>query len=247
MKKKAIYGRRNVEEFITNCDWSQIKDIWVKESYYGEAVSSLLKDLPDKSLVKKKPGAELDKILNGGNHQGIVIWVLDKLTSSKNLGFAEWKAQVSPHEGPVLILDRIQDPGNLGNIIRTAECMGVKSIVIPDRGACGITDTVIKISSGALHHLNIYSVPNLSRVVDVLKENEYWIVATTDQGDEDWSALPTGDDIAIIMGNEGEGVKRLLLDESDYQMRIPLHGNISSMNVSVACGIVLDRIVNARY
>lgn len=244
-KKRAIYGRRNLEEFLSQGNVSDIVDVWVKDSFYGEAVSSYLRDLPDKSIVQKKTTRELDKVLHGANHQGIVVWVQEKKQSpTKPKSFQSWKESLLPHQGPVLLLDRIQDPGNLGSILRTAECFGVKTVIIPERGSCGITDVVTRASSGALHYLNVFQVANLSRVVDELKKKEYWVVSTSDQGEENWEDLPDAEDLVIIMGNEGEGVKNILMEESDYLVRIPLHGNISSLNVSIACGVTLDRIVN---
>ncbi|MCC5813695.1 MAG: 23S rRNA (guanosine(2251)-2'-O)-methyltransferase RlmB [Leptospira sp.] len=244
IKKKAIYGRRNVEEFIAKGSIKNVTEAWVKDSFHGEALSTILKDLPDKSIVLKKTSREMDRSLHGVNHQGVVLWAFEKSVQNKPKKYQDWKENLEPHQGPFLLLDRIQDPGNMGSIIRTAECFGVNTVIYPERGSCGITDVVLKISSGALHHLNVFQVANLSRVVEELKKKNYWVVSTTDQGDENWEDLPDAEDLAIILGNEGEGVKPILLEESDYAMRIPLHGEVSSLNVGVACGIILDRIVN---
>lgn len=244
IKKKAIYGRRNVEEFIAKGESHRITEAWVKDSFYGEAVSTILASIPNKSIIQKKNAKDMDRSLNRVNHQGIVIWIQEKENTSKPKKYQEWKENLESHQGPFLLLDRIQDPGNMGSILRTAECFGVNTVIYPERGSCGITDVVLRISSGAIHYLNIFQVANLSRVVEELKKKDYWIVSTSDMGDENWEDLPPAEDIAIIMGNEGEGVKSLLMEESDYLKRIPLHGEVSSLNVGVACGITLDRIVN---
>lgn len=245
VKKRAIYGRRNVEEYVQQGDLKSITEVWTKESFYGEAMSTYLRDLPDKSIVHKKSPRDMDRSLHGVNHQGIVMWVQEQTPSIKPKKYAEWKESLEPHQGPILLLDRIQDPGNMGSILRSAECFGVKTVIYPERGSCGITDTVIRASSGAMHYLQVFQVANLSRVVEELKKKEYWVVATSDQGDEEtWEELPSPEDLVIILGNEGEGVKNILMEESDYLVRIPLHGQLSSLNVSVACGVVLDRITN---
>jgi 23S rRNA (guanosine2251-2'-O)-methyltransferase len=244
LKRKAIYGRHNVEEYISSSGTDSIVDVWVKDSFHGEATSTFLRTLPDKGLIKKKEIKEIDRVLKGVNHQGIVIWIQSNSTKSTVKDYNSWKTNLLESEGPILLLDRIQDPGNLGNILRTAECMGIKSVLLTDRNSCGITDVVVKVSSGALHYLNVFQVANLSRVIEELKKKNYWVLATSDQGEDDWDNLPAAENLAIIMGNEGEGAKRLLLEESDYVVQIPMHGEISSLNVAVATGIVLDRIVN---
>ena len=99
-------------------------------------------------------------------------------------------------------------------------------------------------SSGAIHHLKIFKVVNLRQVIDFLKENGYWVVATSDRGMDSWDKLPELHETAVIMGNEEAGVKRILLENADFVFQIPMHGKVSSLNVVVATGIVLDRIVN---
>jgi 23S rRNA (guanosine2251-2'-O)-methyltransferase len=136
------------------------------------------------------------------------------------------------------------DTGNLGSILRTAECFGITHIIIPERDMAPINDTVERISSGALHHIQLFRVTNLNQTLELLKEKGYWIVITSDSGSEDWSGLPNANELAIVLGNEEKGVKRLLNENSDFKLRIPMHGEISSLNVAVSCGIVLDRIIN---
>ncbi|EMG11041.1 RNA methyltransferase, TrmH family [Leptospira interrogans serovar Grippotyphosa str. LT2186] len=92
-----------------------------------------------------------------------------------------------------------------------------------------------------------FTVKNLANTLELLKENGYWIVSTSDRGTEDWSKLPDLNELVILMGNEGEGIKRILMEKSDFVLRIPMHGNLSSLNVTVATGIVLDRIVNRKF
>lgn len=147
----------------------------------------------------------------------------------------------------ILLLDRIQDPGNLGNIIRTAECAGVNSIVIPEYNAADITDTVISVSSGAVFHIKIVKVPNLSHAIDYLKNKNVWIVGTvpdskTPYYDIDYKDVPFG----VVMGNEGEGIREGIKKKCDYLVSIPMRGRVGALNVSAATGIVLFKIMEEK-
>lgn len=147
----------------------------------------------------------------------------------------------------ILLLDRIQDPQNFGAIIRTAECVGISSIIIPEYEAADITDTVISVSSGAIFHVKIAKVANLVRAIDYLKKYNVWIVgadpsAKTIYYEMDYKNVP----FAIIMGNEGEGIREGIRKKCDYLVSIPMRGKVSSLNVSVATGIVLFRLMEEK-
>jgi 23S rRNA (guanosine2251-2'-O)-methyltransferase len=146
-----------------------------------------------------------------------------------------------------LILDRIQDPQNLGAIIRTAECGGVSGIIIQDKESVDVTESVISISSGAVFHTKIAKVKNLANAVRYLKEHDVWIVGTSVEAETpyygvDYNKHP----FAVILGNEGEGIRQGLLKECDYVVSIPMRGRINSLNVSVAAGIVLFKILETK-
>ncbi|MGC8576332.1 MAG: 23S rRNA (guanosine(2251)-2'-O)-methyltransferase RlmB [Caldisericum sp.] len=153
----------------------------------------------------------------------------------------------------ILILDRIQDPQNFGAIIRAAECAGVKDIIIQERESCDVTETVMSVSSGAVFHVSIYKVSNLAQAISVLKENGVWIIGTDINAKDlyfeiDYKSHP----FAFIMGNEGEGVRKGLLKECDYVVKIPMRGKVNSLNVSVATGIILfkafeEKLKNGEY
>jgi 23S rRNA (guanosine2251-2'-O)-methyltransferase len=144
----------------------------------------------------------------------------------------------------ILILDRIQDPQNLGAIVRSAECAGVSGIIIPDRNAAEVNETVMSISSGAVFHTKIVKIPNLSQAVDYLKSRNVWIVGTLPNAETpyfsvDYTKVP----FAIIIGNEGEGIREGLIKRCDYVVNLPMRGRVNSLNASVAAGIMLFRIV----
>ncbi|TGL57457.1 23S rRNA (guanosine(2251)-2'-O)-methyltransferase RlmB [Leptospira ognonensis] len=254
MEKKPVdilFGKRNFFEFLESLDTmipekgiKSIREILLKDSIPSEEKKRIQAYLPPNIKCSLVSIRELDRVAGDKNHQGYVI-IRTKQKSFQSQTWEQFKQTIEPGEGPILILDRIQDPGNLGNILRTAECLGVKHIVMSDRDTAPISPVVEKSSAGAVHHLNIFRIANLSQAMERLKELEYWVLATDEEGSEEiWEDLPDAENMAVIMGNEGEGVKRILLEHADYKGRIALQGSVSSLNVVVACGITLDRIVN---
>jgi len=246
-----LFGKRNFYEFLESLETmipekgvKSIREVLLKDSITSEEKKRIISYLPPNIKCTLVTNRELDRIAMDKNHQGYVI-IRTKQKSFQALNWDQFKANVEAGDGPILILDRIQDPGNLGNILRTAECMGVNHVILSDRDTAPISPVVEKTSAGAVHHLNIYRISNLSHAMEKLKELEYWILATDEEGSEEiWDDLPGPENMAIIMGNEGEGVKRILLEHADYTGRIALQGSVTSLNVVVACGITLDRIVN---
>ncbi len=147
-----------------------------------------------------------------------------------------------------LILDRIQDPQNLGAIIRSAECAGVSGVIIPDKNAVDITETVMSVSSGAVFHVKVVKVANLSQAVEYLKSQNVWVVGTTPNANTsyyevDYRNVP----FAVVIGNEGEGIREGLLKKCDYIVTIPMRGRVNSLNASVAAGIMVFRILEEKW
>jgi 23S rRNA (guanosine2251-2'-O)-methyltransferase len=246
-----LFGKRNFFEFLESLEATlpekgvkSIREVLLKDSIPSEEKKRILSYLPPHIKCSLVSIRELDRVASDKNHQGYVI-IRTKQKSFQSQTWEQFKQTIEPGEGPILILDRIQDPGNLGNLLRTAECLGVNHVIMSDRDTAPISPVVEKSSAGAIHHLNIFRISNLSQAMERLKELEYWILATDEDGSEEiWEDLPEPNNMAIIMGNEGEGVKRILLEHADYKGRIALQGSVSSLNVVVACGITLDRIVN---
>jgi 23S rRNA (guanosine2251-2'-O)-methyltransferase len=242
--KQITAGRRNVIELLKKYQKANhypIKEILVKDQLQGEIKRELSHLLSDKVPIKVVSGKQLDDMFDALNHQGVVCIGEEKTKQD----FSDLKVFLANSvQGAFLVVDRIQDVGNLGNLLRTAECLGFQNVIISERESAGVNESVERISSGALHYLNVFSVPNLAQCIDLLKECGYWIVASTDKGSEDWSNLPENQSIVLIVGNEKEGVKKLLLDKSDFQLSIKMHGHISSLNVTSASAILMDRIMN---
>jgi 23S rRNA (guanosine2251-2'-O)-methyltransferase len=196
--------------------------------------------------IKHAPRAKLDRDAGNSHHQGVVAHIapvgyadaeqlLDSITSG-----------AGNQEPLVVVLDGIEDPRNLGAILRTAECAGVSGVFIPERRAAGLNETVAKASAGAIEHLPIARVTNLSRLIDRLKERNVWIVgavaeASTEYTDWDWTRAS-----AIVLGAEGSGLHRLVREGCDVLVRIPVRGKIDSLNVSVAAGVILYEALRQR-
>ncbi len=249
--KGAIYGKRNVAELIQkNHDdglppnkWG-FREVIIKKNPSRDLMNEVVSLIPKGIRITYLSIGEMDSMFHGVNHQGIVLLREESKKSTFTGDFTGLQELVAEEKLPILILDRVQDTGNLGNILRTAECFGFTTIVLSERESAPINDTVERMSSGAIHHLKIFKVINLRQVIDFLKENGYWVVATSDRGMDSWEKLPELHETAVIMGNEEAGVKRILLENADFVFPIPMHGKVSSLNVVVATGIVLDRIVN---
>ncbi|QQS35017.1 MAG: 23S rRNA (guanosine(2251)-2'-O)-methyltransferase RlmB [Ignavibacteriales bacterium] len=146
----------------------------------------------------------------------------------------------------VLLLDQIQDPHNLGAILRTAECSGVDGVFITRHNSASVNDTVVKTSAGATEHIMICVVNNISQMIKELKENGFWIVGSTLSESVDYTEVDYKIPTALIMGNEEKGIRKLTADLCDYKVKIPMSGKIQSLNVSVASGIILFELNRQR-
>ena len=146
----------------------------------------------------------------------------------------------------LLILDEVEDPHNVGALIRTAECAGVHGVIIPKHHAADLNETVAKTSAGASLHLPAAKVTNIANTLDELREKGVWIVGTDMQGDKAYDELDYGGAIAIVVGNEGKGIRRLVKEKCDFLVRIPLYGKIGSLNASVAGALVLFAAARGR-
>ena len=195
------------------------------------------------TLVKYVTKERLDQLSETGKHQGVIAYaaayeyaeVDDILEAAKKKG-----------EPPfIFLLDNIEDPHNLGAIIRTANLAGAHGVIIPKRRAVGLTSTVAKTSAGALNYTPVAKVTNLGHTIDELKEQGMWFVCA-DMGGETMYNLNLTGPIGVVIGNEGEGVSRLIREKCDFVASIPMKGDIDSLNASVAAGVLGYEIVRQR-
>jgi 23S rRNA (guanosine2251-2'-O)-methyltransferase len=185
--------------------------------------------------------AWLDRKAAGQRHQGVLCYMEELPTVD-----VEEMLDTTPSPGLLLVLDGIEDPHNLGAILRSAEVSGAGGVIVPQRRSAGLSASVLKSSAGAASHIKVARVANASRVIELLKDKGYWIVGLdAESGKSIWEAdflLPT----ALVLGNEGEGLHRLVKEKCDFLVSIPVCGNIQSHNVSVAAGIALYEVLRQR-
>jgi 23S rRNA (guanosine2251-2'-O)-methyltransferase len=180
--------------------------------------------------VRFEPRAALDRLAGSSAHQGVVA-----------LGAAKPYADLdqAARSELVVVLDGVEDPHNLGAIIRTAHAAGAGSIVVPERRAAGVTDVVAKAAAGALEHLPVARVTNINRALEDLKKRGFWIYGLDQRGTETYDQVKFATPTALVFGGEGSGLHELVRRHCDVLVRIPMAGAISSLNVSVAAGVVL--------
>ena len=185
---------------------------------------------------------ELDRMAGNAAHQGVVA-----VTSAKQYSGLDdvIEAKRGGHS-LILVLDGVEDPHNLGAILRTADAAGADGVVIPERRAAGVTGVVTKASAGASEYLPVARVTNVARTVEELKERNIWVVGLDERGPKTYDAIDYNMDCALVLGAEGKGVHDLVRRKCDILVSIPMLGKVSSLNVSVAAGVVLYEIVRQR-
>jgi 23S rRNA (guanosine2251-2'-O)-methyltransferase len=185
---------------------------------------------------------ELDEIAGNAAHQGLVA-----ATSAKQ--YSDLDDLVASRRGErslIVVLDGIEDPHNLGAILRTADAAGADGVVIPERRSAAVTAAVAKVSAGASEHLPIAKVTNISRALEELKEKDLWVVGLDERGEQTYDAVDYKMNCAIVLGAEGKGLHDLVRKHCDFLVSIPMLGKVPSLNVSVAAGVVLYEVVRQR-
>jgi len=194
--------------------------------------------------VRFEDRSQIDRLANTKDHQGVVALAAARAAGSLDDILAHAKA--GGHGGLIVLLDGVEDPHNLGAILRTADAAGADGVVIPERRAAAVTGTVTKASAGASEHLPIAKVTNISRTVEELKERNLWTVGLDERGKQTYDALDYNMDCALVLGSEGKGLHDLVKRKCDFLVSIPMLGKVPSLNVSVAAAVVLYEIVRQR-
>lgn len=231
-----IYGKNVALEKLNSN--SKINKIYISNKFNDSKILSLIQS---KNIVTKVvDNRELDKMCKG-LHQGIILDVEDV----KTYDLQETLETINSEYPLIVILDHIEDPHNFGAIIRSCEAFGVDAIIIPNDRSVDITSTVVKVSVGTIEKIKIVKVVNLNNTIEKLKNYGYWIVGTDMEGTP-YTEIDYKTKIAIVIGNEGKGISRLVSENCDYLAKIPMKGMVNSLNASVACGIFLAEINRSR-
>lgn len=237
-----IEGRNAVQEAIRS--GKPIDKLYVLDGCTDGPIRSIVRAARKKDVliqfVKKE---RLDQISQTGKHQGVVAY-----TAAYEYSDIEEMFRLAEQKGEdpfLILLDEIEDPHNLGAIIRTANLAGAHGVIIPKRRAVGLTATVAKTSCGALNYTPVAKVTNLSKTIEELKERGLWFVCADMDGERMYDLNLTGP-IGLVIGNEGSGVSKLVKQHCDFVASIPMKGDIDSLNASVAAGVLAYEIVRQR-
>lgn len=236
-----VIGRNAVLELLKTD--RQIECVYLQKGL-GGTVSKIAAISKSKGVtVKDVSAAKLDNLCAHANHQGVAA--LTSAWSYSELDEAFEKAKDRNEPVFLVIADEIEDPHNLGAIIRSAEAAGAHGIIIPKRRSAGLTFAVSKTSAGAVEHLPVIRVSNLASAIDTLKERGCWIYAADVNGSS-WCSVDYSGPCALVVGSEGKGVGRLIKEKCDFTVSLPMRGKITSLNASVAAGIVMYEIARQR-
>jgi 23S rRNA (guanosine2251-2'-O)-methyltransferase len=240
VKPDVIAGRNPVSEAIRS--GRPIDKIMVaRGEKSGAVVGILAKAREKKILVKEVDKTKLDYLSGGSAHQGIIAFAAVREYSTVDDIFEY--AQSLDEKPFIVVLDEVEDPHNLGAIIRTAECAGVHGVIVPKRRSAGLSYTVGKASAGAVEYMRVARVTNISALLDELKERGVWIYGA-DMNGTDYNKCDFSGAKAIVIGNEGKGISRLVREKCDVIVSLPMKGKINSLNASVAAGILMYKAMD---
>ena len=230
-----IYGKNVAKEKLKHP--TDVVQVYLSSKFKDKEIEDLL------ATSKIKTTYLNNKIMDNkvnGLHQGIIIEASDIKTY--NLDIIKKFTSKNP---VIVMLDHLEDPHNFGAIIRTSYALGIDAIIIPNDRSVDITPTVVKTSAGAIYNIPIIKVPNLTNTIEKLKKEGYWIMGTDMQGDN-YCELKYDMPTCLIIGNEGKGMSKIVKNNCDYLVSIPMEGQIDSLNASVSCGIILSEIKRQR-
>lgn len=228
-----IYGRNPVKEALRS---KRVKTIYLANGFSNNEILSLIDE--NHISVTYKSVKELDSMTQGV-HQGVAAIIRDYEYYSLESILDRANKQEKPL---IVILDGINDPHNLGAILRCGDVFNVTGVLIPKHNQVPLNATVAKTSAGAINYVPVALVGNLNQTIEKLKENGFWIVSTDGSGSYNYQDLKYDFKVALVIGSEGQGVSRLVLNNSDYVVKIPQFGHVNSLNASVAAGILLAKI-----
>ncbi|WP_066366292.1 23S rRNA (guanosine(2251)-2'-O)-methyltransferase RlmB [Neobacillus fumarioli] len=243
MNQEYIVGKNPVIEALkSNRDINKILIAEGSQRGQMQQITQLAKE--GNVLVQYVPKKKLDQITDQ-NHQGVLAYVAAyKYAELDDLFNAAERRNELPF---FLLLDEIEDPHNLGSIMRTADAVGAHGVIIPKRRAVGLTATVAKASTGAIEYIPVVRVTNMARTIDELKERGIWIAGTDAKGKQDYRELDGTLPLGLVIGSEGKGMGRLIKDKCDFLVQLPMAGHVTSLNASVAAALLMYEVFRKRH
>lgn len=236
--EEFVIGRHPVKEALSSD--REINKLFVQEGQSGRPIEQIIQLAKKKKIViSNVPKSKLDKLSDYQNHQGVVL-------ASSPVEYATidelFEIADDRDERPFFVmLDGLEDPHNLGSILRTADATGVHGVIIPNRRSANLTSTVSKASAGAIEHVKVARVTNLSQTIQELKDRGLWIFGT-DMDGTDYRQWNTDSPVCLVIGNEGKGMSRLVKENVDELITIPMTGSMQSLNASVAAGVLMYEV-----
>ncbi len=242
LDETVVIGRNAVRELLMG--GRDVDKLYITSGEREGSINQLLGIAAERGIpITECDRTRLDTIAKGGRHQGIIA-----IAAERNYSSIDEIIEYANDRGEppfVVVCDGVEDPHNLGAIIRSAECSGAHGIIIPKRRAVGLTATVAKSSAGALEHMRVAKVTNLASAIDELKERGLWIYAADMDGSTYYKTDMKGA-TALVLGSEGFGISRLVKEKCDFIVSIPLYGQVNSMNVSCAAAVLLAEVARQR-
>lgn len=227
-----VYGRNVAKEILSGN--KKINRITIIEDFSDKDILSLIEKRNIKPIcLKKNEFSRFDKF----SHQGIILDIED-------FCYSDYTEFLNVENAKVVVLDHLEDPHNLGAIIRTCEAAGITGIIIPKDRSVEVNSTVMKTSAGAVENIKIAQVVNIANVLDELKDNGFWVVGTKMESDTDYRDIDYTGKVALVIGNEGNGMSNLVSKKCDYIAKIPMYGKVNSLNASVAAGIMIYEMIS---
>jgi 23S rRNA (guanosine2251-2'-O)-methyltransferase len=223
----------------------EMNKVWIAEGVKKAGITEIMELAKAAGIIVQfVPKNKVEQLTDGANHQGIAASVAAYRYAEIDELF---ELAASRNEDPFfLILDELEDPHNLGSILRTADATGVHGVIIPKRRAVGLTGVVAKTSTGAIEHVPVARVTNLAQTVEDLKKRGLWIAGTDAKGSSDYRRMDAKLPLAIIIGSEGKGMSRLLKEKCDFLYHMPMVGQVTSLNASVAAAILMYEVLRNR-
>jgi len=240
MNDYILEGRNPVLEAIES--GRAINKLMIANGNKEGSIKKIIAKAKDKGIVISYVDRQkINSLSKSDNHQGVLAFVAA-------YDYVELEDMLNGIEGPpfIIVLDEINDPHNLGSIMRTADAVGAHGIIIPKRRAVGLTPVVAKTSAGAIEYVPVCRVTNLARTIDELKERNIWVAGADMSGEQTHFQANYSGGIALVMGNEGSGISRLVKEKCDFLVNIPMIGKVSSLNASVAASVIMYEIFKQR-
>jgi 23S rRNA (guanosine2251-2'-O)-methyltransferase len=243
VQDEMIAGKHPVLEALRS--GREINKIWIADGAQKTLTQPIVAEAKKFGIVVQfVDKRKLDSLTPGVTHQGVVAQAaaFAYVEVEEILERAKQKDEI-PF---ILLLDEIEDPHNLGSILRTAECTGVHGVIIPKRRSAGLTATVLKTSAGAAEHVPVARVTNLAQTIDKLKEAGVWVAGTDLEAKQDVYKMKFDMPLVVVIGNESKGMGRLIKEKCDFLVKLPMLGQLNSLNASVAAGVLMYEVVRQR-